>query len=302
VSGGGSVTVAGVEVPRADKVLYPDDGLTKRNVAEYYAEVADHMLAHLSGRPVNMQRFPDGIDSPGFYEKKRPDHFPDWVGSVRVETKDGAQDQVVVESWRALVYLAGQACLTPHTWLARSPDLATGEGLDKPDQMVFDLDPSTDDLALVRRAARAVRDVLGDLGLAAYLKTTGSRGYHVVVPLRRELGFDDVRDVAGRVATRVTNREPDSFTTEQRKDKRGDRVFVDTLRNGYGQTAVPPYALRATPGAPVATPIEWDELSRVEPDHFTISSVGRRLADRGDPWHGIGRRAQKLSRVVDDLR
>jgi bifunctional non-homologous end joining protein LigD len=244
----------------------------------------------------------DGIDSPGFYEKKRPDHFPDWVGSVRVETKDGAQDQVVVESWRALVYLAGQACLTPHTWLARSPDLATGEGLDKPDQMVFDLDPSTDDLALVRRAARAVRDVLGDLGLAAYLKTTGSRGYHVVVPLRRELGFDDVRDVAGRVATRVTNREPDSFTTEQRKDKRGDRVFVDTLRNGYGQTAVPPYALRATPGAPVATPIEWDELSRVEPDHFTISSVGRRLADRGDPWHGIGRRAQKLSRVVDDLR
>lgn len=297
----GSVTVAGVEVPRADKVLYPCDGVTKRDVAEYYAAVADHMLAHLSGRPVNMQRFPDGIDGPGFYEKKRPDHFPDWVGSVRVETKDGVQDQVVVESRRALVHLAGQACLTPHTWLARTSDPTTGAGLDRPDQMVFDLDPSTDDLALVRRATRAVRDVLDDLGVTACLKTTGSRGYHVLVPLRPELGFDDVRDVARRVATRVVEGDPDSFTTEQRKDRRGRRVFVDVLRNGYGQTVVPPYALRARPGAPVATPIDWDELSRVEPDHFTISSVVPRLSERGDPWHGLRRHSQKLSRVAGDL-
>lgn len=286
-------TVAGVAIPRPDKQLYP--GIIKRDVADYYADIAEHMLPHLSGRPVNMQRFPDGIDGEGFYEKRLPDHFPDWVGSTTVETADGPQRQVVVDDARTLVHLAGQACLTPHTWLSRVPELG------RPDQLVFDLDPSDGDLALVRRAARAVADLLDSVGLSSYLKTTGSRGYHVLVPLQPEEDFDSVRAFARRAADLVAEQEPGSFTTEQRKDKRGDRVFFDVLRNGYGQTAVPPYALRARPGAPVATPIDWDELSRVEPDRFTIESVRRRLRQREDPWRGVRRHAQKLARARQRL-
>jgi bifunctional non-homologous end joining protein LigD len=290
-----SRTIAGVEVPRPDKVLYPADGLTKADVAEYYADVAPHLLPHLADRPVNMQRFPDGVEGPSFYEKKRPEHFPDWVSSVRVDTADGSQDQIVVDRVETLVYLAGQACLTPHTWLSRAGRL------DRPDLLVFDLDPSGDDLALVRRATRTVRDVLDDVGLTSYLKTTGSRGYHVVVPVRPEHDFDEVRGLARAVAERVVQHDPDSFTIEQRKAKRGERVFVDILRNGYGQTAVPPYALRPRPSAPVATPIEWDELSRVEPDHFTIASVRRRLQRRDDPWKGLRQHAQGLGKALKRL-
>lgn len=281
--------VAGVEVPRPEKEMFP--GVSKEDVARYYADVAGSMLPHLSGRAVNMQRFPDGIAGQGFYEKKVPSHFPDWVDTVEVQTGDGAQQQVVVSDERTLVYLAGQACLTPHTWLSRT------DRLDAPDLMVFDLDPSVDDLEAVRRATRLVGDALEDLGLSTYVKTTGSRGYHVVVPLRPEEDFDTVRAFARRVAGRLAARAPDLLTVEQRKDNRGDRVFLDVLRNGYGQTAVPPYALRAREGAPVSTPIEWDELSRVAPVGHTITSVRRRLAQRADPWRGMRRHARSLARA-----
>jgi len=284
-----STEVAGVEVSRPDKVMYPDGtgpGITKLDVARYYDAVADVMLAHLRGRPVNMERFPDGIEGPSFYEKKVPSHFPDWVHTVQVDTSDGPQRQVVVDDRRSLVYLAQQACLTPHTWLC------TVKRLGRPDQLVFDLDPTVDDLAAVRRATRLVGELLDDLGLTSFVKTTGSRGYHVLVPLRPELPFDEVRSFARAVAGRLAEQEPRLLTVEQRKAKRGDRVFVDTYRNGYGQTAVPAYSLRARPGAPVATPITWDELSRVRPAQFTIDSVRRRLARREDPWAGLARRRQ----------
>ena len=177
-----------------------------------------------------------------FYEKKVPSHFPDWVHTVEVHTEDGTQRQVVVDDRRTLVYLAQQACITPHTWLC------TRRHLEKPDQLVFDLDPVDDDLAKVRRATRLVGELLDDLGLTTYLKTTGSRGYHVLVPLRPRLGFDDVRDFARRCARGPGEQEPDLLTLEQRKAKRGDRVYVDIGRNAYGQTAVPAYAVRAAPG------------------------------------------------------
>ncbi|SDR95836.1 non-homologous end-joining DNA ligase [Microlunatus soli] len=290
------VDVAGVEIPRPDKIMYPTERLTKTDVATYYSEIAAVMLPHLRRRPISMQRFPDGIASDGFFEKRRPDHFPDWVDTVRVQTENGAQDQISVDSPETLVYLVGQGCLVPHTWLSRAQHLG------RPDQMIFDLDPSTDDLALLRRAARAIRSVLDELQLYSMLKTSGSRGYHVTVPLQPDQDYDVVRAVARHIAQLVSEQDPDRFTVEMRKDKRGDRVFIDWLRNGYGQTAVPPYALRARPGAPVATPIEWDELSRVEPDHFDHGSVRRRLAQRDDPWQDFERRAQRLDQVVDQLQ
>lgn len=290
----GSVDVAGVEVPRAEKIIYPEDQLTKQDVATYYAEMAPVMLPHLRRRPISMQRFPDGIDKQGFFEKRRPAHFPDWVDTIRVDTEHGAQDQVSVDSPEALIYLAGQGCLIPHTWLSRADDL------DKPDQMIFDLDPTTADLAPVRRAARMIRGLLDELQLESVLKTSGSRGYHVTVPLQLERDYDAVRSVARGIAQLVSDQDPDRFTIEMRKDKRGDRVFIDWLRNGYGQTVVPPYSLRARPGAPVATPIEWDELSRVEPDQFDHASVRRRLAQRDDPWKDFEQWGQRLGRLVVD--
>jgi bifunctional non-homologous end joining protein LigD len=286
--------VAGVEISKPDKVLFPDDPahhytVTKLDLAEYYDAVADVMLPHLRGRPVNMQRFPDGIGGMAFYEKKVPSHFPDWVHTVEVHTEDGLQRQVVVDDRRSLVYLAQQACLTPHTWLCTEKDL------ERPDQLVFDLDPSDDSLAKVRRATRLVGELLDGLGLTTYLKTTGSRGYHVLVPLRPSLGFDGVRDFARACAERLVEREPDLLTIEQRKAKRGDRVFVDIGRNAYGQTAVPAYAVRARPGAPVSTPITWEELSRVKPSQFTVRSVRRRLSARTCPWKDVRRHAQTLT-------
>jgi bifunctional non-homologous end joining protein LigD len=283
--------VLGVEVTKPDKALFPDDGITKLDLATYYADVAPVMLPHVAGRPVNMQRFPDGIGAFSFYEKKVPAHFPEWVRTVEVHTADGSQRQVVIDEARSLAYLAQQACVTPHTWLSTAKDL------DHPDQLVFDLDPSDDDLAKVRRATRVVAEALDDLGLTAYLKTTGSRGYHVLVPLRPGEDFDSVRGFARAVAQRCVARAPDLLTLEARKADRGDRVLVDIMRNGYGQTAVPPYAVRGRPGAPVSTPLEWHELSRVRPAQFTISSVRRRLARRADPWAGLRRHAQGLARA-----
>lgn len=284
-------TVAGVEISKPDKLLFPDDGVTKLDLATYYANVAGRMLPFLRGRPINMQRFPDGIGGSSFYEKKVPSHFPDWARTVEVDTADGPQRQVVVGDRRTLVYLAQQACITPHTWLS------TEGHLDRPDELVLDLDPSDDSLEKVRRATRMVGEILDDVGLTPYVKTTGSRGYHVVVPLRSEEGFDEVRGFARLVAERLVERDPDLLTLEARKAKRGDRVLVDIMRNGYGQTAVPPYAVRARPGAPVSAPIAWDELSRVSPAQVTVANLQRRLSATDDPWRGWRRHASGLGRA-----
>jgi bifunctional non-homologous end joining protein LigD len=297
-----AVEVSGVEVSKPDKVLFPasDAGaaVTKLDLARYYEAVAPVMLPHVRDRPVNMQRFPDGIGGPSFYEKKVPSHFPEYVETVEVDTSQGRQRQVVVNDVRSLVYLAQQACVTPHTWLCTTRDL------ERPDQLVIDLDPSVPGLSAVRRATRLTGELLEELGLQSVVKTTGSRGYHVVVPLRRGGDFDQVRRFARALAQVLVEREPRLLTLEARKDKRGDRVLVDVQRNGYGQTAVPPYAVRARPGAPVATPITWAELGRVEPDGYTIRSVRRRLARGGDRWaelpgpQSLGRPGERLRRLT----
>jgi bifunctional non-homologous end joining protein LigD len=200
----------------------------------------------------------------------------------------------VVDRREALVWLANQNGLTPHAWLSRR------DRLDAPDQVIFDLDQSTDDFAAVRATARALAGVLDDLGLAAYLKTTGSRGLHVVVPISRGPDFEAVRQFARDVADVVAADDPDHRTVEMRKDKRGNRIYVDVMRNAYAQTAVAPYAVRARSGAPVATPLEWDELSgrAIRPDRFTIRDVPKRLAEQGDPWADMRKHARSLSRPM----
>lgn len=286
-----------VETSSEDKVLFPDAGLTKGDLIDYYRRVADRMLPYLEGRPATMKRYPDGIDADGFYQQKASDYFPDFVERVEVPKEDGGTvTHAVIGNAAALVYLANQNTITPHVWLSRV------DALRQPDRVLFDLDPPEgDDFGPVRDAARHLRARLEDVGLTAFVMTTGSKGVHVVAPIRRGPDFDDTRAFARELADALARDVPDAFTTEQRKDKRRGRVFLDTLRNAYGQTAVPPYAVRARPGAPVATPVDWDELSDVTPRRYTIENLFRRLGQKDDPWQGFARHAASLDRARDAL-
>lgn len=293
-----SAEVAGVSIDKADKEMFgPDDGgpITKVDLAKYYSDVAEVMLPHTRDRPISMQRFPDGIAAESFYEKKYPDHFPDFVEAVRVATQDGDQDQVMINNAQSLVYLADQASITPHTWLATAADL------DHPDQLIVDLDPSVPGIDAVRKATVMVGELMEELGLRAFVKTTGSRGYHVQVPLIVDHDFDEVRDFARNCARALVDRDPELLTIEARKNKRGNRVLIDIARNAYAQTAVPPYAVRSRPGAPVAAPITWDELSSTDPRDYTMTSVRNRLAQRDDPWAGIARHRQGIDQAMETL-
>jgi bifunctional non-homologous end joining protein LigD len=287
-----------VETSNEDKLLYPADGITKGDVIDYYTAIAATILPYLEDRPLTMQRFPDGIDEEGFYEKKRPDYAPDWVDGTTVRTRDGSQKQIVCSNQATLAYLAQLACLTPHTWLSRR------DRLDYPDRLILDLDPPGDDFEPVRSAAMAARDLFDELGLPVFVMTTGSRGVHLVVPLDRVLGFDETRQFAQAFAAELARRHDRDLTVEQRKNKRGDRVFLDTSNNAYGQTTVVPYALRARPGAPVATPVEWSELADTATDarRWCLGNIRRRLGQRDDPWKtltrhacGLGAAAKRLS-------
>lgn len=274
--------VRGVRVFDPDKVLFPDSEITKGDIAGYYGRIADVMLPHVRGRCVSMHRWPDGIAGDDFYQKDAPDYFPDWIRTQTVPRKQGGSVQhVVVDEARSLVYLADQACLTPHVWLSRV------DALDTPDRMIFDLDPpggGEGSMPEVRWAARILGDLLRELGLSPLVMTSGSRGLHVYVVLAGGIDFDASRDFARRVCRLLVHRHPERLTIAQRKKKRGGRIFLDYLRNGYAQTSVPPYAVRARPGAPVATPITWDEVTGIDPRRYTVRNVFRRLGQTSDPW------------------
>jgi bifunctional non-homologous end joining protein LigD len=279
-----------VSISKPDKALFPS-GVTKLDLATYYATVAEAMLPHLADRPLNLQRFPDGVDRPGIFQQQAPDHFPDWIARVTTPKEGGTVDHVVARDAATLVYLANQAVVTPHMWLSR------GDRLQRPDRMVVDLDPAGGTADDVRRAALSFGALLRDeLGLEPFALATGSRGFHVVVALQRRHGFDDVRAFARDVARVAVARDPGALTLEQRKAKRGGRIFVDVLRNGYGHTVVAPYAVRARASAPVATPLHWEELEdpATRPDRWSVRTLPRRLERDGDPWAAIAASPQAL--------
>jgi bifunctional non-homologous end joining protein LigD len=291
-----------IEVANLEKVMFPDEGITQGDLMDYYRRVAETMLPYLKGRPLTMQRFPDGIGDEGFYQKEAPDYFPDWIRRVSIEVKGEGQEQpqVICDDVATLVYLVDQGCITPHVWLSRADKLT------HPDKLTFDLDPPDDDFELVRSAAQSLREVLEGVGLLPFVMTTGSRGLHVVVPLDRSADFDTVRSFAKNLAGVLAEREADRLTTKVRKDKRGNRLFLDYLRNSYGQNTVAPYAVRAKPGAPVATPLDWDELSdsNLHSQTYTMQNIFRRLSQKEDPWKEMMRHARSLSeprRQLDNL-
>ena len=279
-----------IKLTNLDRVLFPDTGVTKGDVVAHYRDVADIMVPHVRARPVTLQRYHGPVDGPGIYQKEAPAHFPPWIVRVPVHRReDGATlEHPSIEDAASLVYLANQGSVSFHVWPTRAPDLA------HPDLVVFDLDPPGDDVVTVRLAARLVRDVLVDRGLVPYVQTTGSKGLHVVVPLDRSASVEQVQTFARAVAGDVAAEHPSRFTVETRKAKRDGRLFLDTGRNGYAQMFVAPYSVRARPGATVATPITWDELSRVEPRRYTVQNLRRRLARKDDPWAQMAADARPL--------
>lgn len=288
-----------IEISNLEKVMFPDINFTKGDLINYYRDIAEVILPHMQDRPISMERYPDGIEEEGFYAKQVPEYFPDWIDRVSVKVLESGetQPQVVCNQQATLIYLADQACITPHLWLSRR------DHLHHPDKLIFDLDPPSEEFELVRQAAGAIRQVLNEIDLPSFVMTTGSKGLHVVIPLDRSGDFDTVRAFAKDLATQIADRQPDSFTTETRKNQRKGRLFLDYLRNAYAQTSVSPYALRARPGAPVATPLDWDELN--DPDlhsqSYTVKNIFRRLGQKDDPWEDIWRHAHSIEGLREKL-
>ena len=291
----GAVRVDGreIQISRPEKVLFPEDGITKGELIEYYARIAPWMLPHLRDRPLTLERYPNGINTKRFFQKEASSYFPHWIQRVTMEKVGGKVTHVVCNDTATLVYLANQACVTPHIFLSR---------LDKvqyPDQLVFDLDPQGDDFEVVRSTARAFKELLDELGLPAFLKTTGSRGLHVAVPLQRREEYEGVRNFARELAGIVVSQAPRARTMEQLKAQRGDRVFIDTNRNGYAQLVAPAYAVRARKGAPVSVPLDWSELRKksLRSNSFTIRTIFDRLENMPDPWAEFWNSAVALTKA-----
>ena len=279
-----------LKITHPGKVLFPDDGVTKEELVTYYERIASWMLPHVRGRPVAMERYPDGIDKPGFFQKDASPYFPDWIKTATVKKTGGIVRHVICNDAATLMYLASQGCVTPHVWLSRIDKLTY------PDQMVFDLNPSGGTFEIVKSTAASLKAVLDNLHLPAFIKTTGSRGLHVVVPLKRTEPFDAVRDFARELAAVVVSQAPRQRTLELVKSRRRGRVFVDTNRIAYAQTMAPAYAVRARRGAPVSLPLDWSELQEagLRPDGATIRNVLDRLETTGDPWHDFWRHGVSL--------
>ena len=280
-----STEIAGVEISSPDKILFPKTGITKLELAQYYAAVADYILPHLKDRPISMQRFPSGIGKPGFYQKERTENAPKFVKPVRVKLKEeGSKTYVLVHNTETLVYLANQNNIPIHTWLSQKGNL------NKPNLVIWDLDPNDGDFEKIREGAFLLRDFFKEnANIEPFIKTTGSRGLHIVIPIKPENTFLKVRNTAKKLADTLAQKHPKLFTTEMLKAARGKKVFVDYLRNGFAQTAVAPYSVRAKEGAPVAMPIHWEQLEdkSFNSQHYTIKNAIPHLEKTGDLWKRI---------------
>jgi bifunctional non-homologous end joining protein LigD len=282
-----------VSLTHPDRLLWPDAGLTKRDLYDYFGAVAETLLPHVRDRPVSLQRFRGAVADGGFFQKEIPKGAPDWIARVSVPKHGGVVHHLLANDRATLQWLAQQGCVTPHVFTARA------DRLDRPDRLVIDLDPSHEDFGAVRRAALACGEALRARGLEPFAMVTGSRGIHVVVPLKRTRDGEAVLAWSRAFAAALAAEHPDTLTTEFRKAKRDDRLYLDVARNGPAQTVVPPYAPRPRPGAPVATPLRWEELEdrRLKPDGWTLKTVLGRLEQLGgDPWSEIAASARALPR------
>jgi len=285
-------------ITHPEKLLFPDDGITKGDLAAYYEAIAPVMLPHLRGRPVTMERYPAGIGETGFWQKDVSKGFPPWLQRVEVPKKDGVVHYPIVTDVQSLLWVTNQNTVTQHVWTSRMPVLQS------PDLCVFDLDPSEDDVDAVRRAALDLRDLLAELTLSSWIKTSGSKGFHIVVPIAANTHVDVIARFAHTVGTLLVGRASDRLTQEFSKANRKGRIYVDTGRNGYSATFAAAYTVRARRGAPVSAPCTWEEIERgeVHPTSFTLRNMLERVGTVGDLWRGMRRRARSLKRPMERLR
>lgn len=285
-----------VEITNPDKILLPKK-ITKGALIEYYDKIAEHMIPYMKNRALIMHRFPDGLEGESFYQKDASAYFPTWIKTVLIPKEGGYNNSVVCQNHATLVYLANQACITPHLWLSRI------DKLHFPDRLIFDFDPAGDDFSTVRFLALALKELLDTLGLIAFVMTSGSRGLHVIVPLSRTLEFKQVKAFATCCAEILVHAYPEKATLEIRKEKRGERVFIDTLRNHYGATSVAPFAIRAKRGAPIATPLHWYEIddASLSPQKYTITNIFKRLKALDDPWKELLTLRQSLKKPMKKI-
>jgi bifunctional non-homologous end joining protein LigD len=274
-----------------DRVLYPDIGLTKSALAAYYEQVAELMLPHLRGRPLTLLRCPEGYQK-CFYQKHINENVPQAIGRIEIEEDDGRDTYMLAESPEALLGLVQMGVLEVHTWGS------TKDRLERPDRLTFDLDPDPSvPWVQVIEAAQLTKTLLDELGLVSFLKTTGGKGLHIVTPIQRTFGWDEVKTFTKLVADHLVTTIPQRFTSNMAKRVRKGKIFIDYLRNARGATAIAAYSTRARPGAPVSVPIAWDELSRDLPsDYFTVLNLPDRLKRlRRDPWDAYDRSARRLT-------
>jgi bifunctional non-homologous end joining protein LigD len=286
-------------ITHPEKILFPDDGITKGELASYYETIAPVMLPHLRRRPITMERFHRGIGAPGFFQKDVSKGFPDWLERVEVPKKDGTVHHPIANDTRSLLWLANQNSITIHVWPSRTPNLYN------PDICIFDLDPShANEFETLRAAALNLRDLLAELGLSSWIKTSGSKGFHIAVPLDGKSDFGTVARFAHTVGTIMVKRYPEKLTQEFHKVDRGGRILVDTGRNGYSATYAATYTVRARPGAPVSAPCTWEEVERGEvgPGTFTLRSMARRIAGVGDLWADLLRKRRSLRQPIERLK
>jgi bifunctional non-homologous end joining protein LigD len=285
-------------ITHPEKVLFPDDGITKGELAAYYEAIAPAMLPHVSGRPITMERFPAGIGKKGFFHKDVSKGFPEWLERVEVPKKDGTVHHPIVSDTRSLLWLANQNCITPHVWVSRVPKLSY------PDVCVFDLDPpGSHDVDVVRAAALALRDLLTELGLTSWIKTSGSKGFHIAVSLDGKTRTGEVARFAHAVGALLVKRDPKHLTQEFSKVDRGGRILIDTGRNDYSATFAAAYAVRPKQGAPVSAPCTWEEIERgkVSPQSFRLRTMSERVASVGDLWEEMRTNRQPLGPAVSRL-
>jgi len=283
-----------VTVSSPDKVLFAERGETKLDLARYYLSVGEPLLLAMAGRPVLLQRFPNGAGGSSFFQKRIPDTAPEWLRTTIVSTPNGTESRaLVIEDLAHVVWAVNLACLGFHVWPT------TAERPDGADELRLDLDPQPGTgFAEIREAARELRALLDELGLAGHPKTTGNRGLHVYVRLHPRYDSYQVRAAAVAVARELERRSPDLITAAWWKEERGERIFVDFNQNAPHKTVFGAWSVRARPGAQVSTPLTWDEVDRWHPDELTMASVPGLLAERGDPWAGIARDPQPLEPLL----
>jgi bifunctional non-homologous end joining protein LigD len=290
-TGRAETTIGGVRITHPDKIWWPDDGITKGDVAAFYDRISPAILPWLKDRPLTAERCPEGMAGPCFFQKNFPAAGGMPTVPIRAESTGKIVHYVVGGTRKALLPLVNFGCIAIHVMNCRR------DSLDRPDWLAFDLDPSSGGFREAARAGLLLRDLLDEAKLRSFPKTSGSRGLHVFVPLAAGAAQDSTRAFAAEIGARLAARAPKLVTVEMSKAKRGDRVFADALRNAFGQTIVPPYSVRRRPKAPVSTPLDWSEVDpKLDPASFHLRNFEKRLAS-ADPWKAFWKSRQKLPRI-----